>query len=463
VQFTDSNKSHPSNQFLNELRQVKEKYQTLFLEARDGVALIDIHSGIAVDCNPEFQRQCGRDLKRLKATPIYAMFPNQHIDLGKILFRPNESEILQPDGTIIPVEFFAKMIQINHVDYLYLTVRDISERKQMEALNNASNKRFRQLFESMQEGCYLAKLIFDAQGNAVDWRYLESNPIHAQTLGLKHEDIIGKTLKQLLPNVDDFWFKTAIHTALSGESHVISGFESSSARYYECHYYSPCYAQVACIFSDITERRRSEQENKEADQKLRKAFEDLIHALTVSLESRDPYTAGHQKRVANLAVAIAKKMGLSNEDTQGIYFGGLLHDIGKIAIPSQILNKPGKISNIEYMLIKEHSQTGFDIIKNIDFPWPVGQIILQHHEKIDGSGYPHGLMGDEVLLEAKILTVSDVVEAMYSHRPYRPGLGVDKALAEIQQGRTRHYDPEVVDACTALFNDPSADIYTLLN
>jgi HD-GYP domain-containing protein (c-di-GMP phosphodiesterase class II) len=154
-------------------------------------------------------------------------------------------------------------------------------------------------------------------------------------------------------------------------------------------------------------------------------------------------------------------MGLDDDVIQGLYFGGLLHDIGKIAIPTDILNKPGRLSNIEYLLIQQHPQKGYDIIKDIDFPWPVAQMILQHHEHLDGSGYPQGLTSEHILLEAKILMVADVVEAMYSHRPYRAGLGIDKALEEIKLGRGSHYEPRVVDACLQLFAEYNDDIRLL--
>jgi len=166
---------------------------------------------------------------------------------------------------------------------------------------------------------------------------------------------------------------------------------------------------------------------------------------------RDPYTAGHQRRVAELASAIAKEMRLPKEKIEGIHMAGLIHDIGKIAVPAEILSKPSKLSKMEMDLIKAHSQVGYELLKEIDFPWPVANIVLQHHERLDGVGYPQGLKGDEILLEARILAVADVVEAMASHRPYRPALGLDAALDEIKQGKGKLYEPAAVDACLVLF------------
>ena len=195
-----------------------------------------------------------------------------------------------------------------------------------------------------------------------------------------------------------------------------------------------------------------EEERKRAKQKLQKTLEETIYALASAIEMRDPYTAGHQKRVTKLACAIAKEMGLSKEQIEGIRMAGLIHDIGKISIPSEILTKPGKLNDLEYSLIKTHPQAGYNILKGIEFPWPVAQIVLQHHERMDGSGYPQGLCGKDILLEARILAVADVVEAMSSHRPYRPAYGIDKALEEISKNKGILYDPEVVNACLRLFN-----------
>lgn len=186
---------------------------------------------------------------------------------------------------------------------------------------------------------------------------------------------------------------------------------------------------------------------------LEHALEGTIHTVSLAAELRDPYTAGHQRRVAELAVAIAKEMGLPEEKVHGIHLAASIHDLGKIHVPAEILSKPGQLTDIEFMLIKTHPQTGNDILKDIYFPWPIAEIIRQHHEKLDGTGYPHGLKGDEILLESRILTVADVVEAMSSHRPYRPTLGIDVALKEIERGRGTAYDPVVVDACLKLFHE----------
>lgn len=190
---------------------------------------------------------------------------------------------------------------------------------------------------------------------------------------------------------------------------------------------------------------------------LRKQFENLqivlagtIKAFSLMVEMRDPYTAAHQQSVAELACAIAEEMELSDEQVKWLHVAGILHDIGKISVPMEILSKPGRISEFEFSIISTHPQVGYDILKPIEFARPVAQIVLQHHERIDGSGYPFGLSGEEIFLEAKILGVADVVGAMTDHRPYRPAPGINEALDEIVKGRGTLYDEQVVDACLQL-------------
>lgn len=207
------------------------------------------------------------------------------------------------------------------------------------------------------------------------------------------------------------------------------------------------------VFRNISERKKAEQELRESWERLRRTLAGTIQAISTTIEMRDPYTAGHQRRVALLAEAIAREMKLPEAQVEGIRFAAEIHDIGKIYVPAEILSKPTKLTELEYTIIKTHPQAGYDILKNIEFPWPIAQIVLQHHERINGSGYPNALKNGEILLEAKILAVADVVEAMSSHRPYRPSFGLDKALEEIQLNRGRLYEPEVVDSCLRLFKE----------
>jgi len=200
----------------------------------------------------------------------------------------------------------------------------------------------------------------------------------------------------------------------------------------------------------ITERTDS---LRVANERLKMAMNGFVEAMAMTVEMRDPYTAGHQNRVSRLACAIAEELGFNGAQVEGLRMAGMIHDLGKITVPAEILNKPGRLSEIEFSLIKTHSRVGYEILKDIAFPWPIAQIVLQHHERLDGSGYPRGLTEKDILLEAKILAVADVIEAMASHRPYRPALSLDEALEEIERHKGRFYDSEVTDACLRLFRE----------
>jgi len=207
------------------------------------------------------------------------------------------------------------------------------------------------------------------------------------------------------------------------------------------------------IISDITERKQAEEEVRRQAEQLRRTVEGAVLAISLVVETRDPYTAGHERRVSELATAIAREMGMDGEALEALRLGGLIHDVGKIAVPAEILSKPGRLSEIELELIKQHSQAGFDILAAIDFGLPVAEMVLQHHERLDGSGYPRGLSGEDVLPEARILAVADVVEAMSSHRPYRPALGMEAALAEVKEHAGVKYDADVVATCVRLVEE----------
>ncbi|HBK61121.1 MAG TPA: hypothetical protein DDZ84_10065 [Firmicutes bacterium] len=211
------------------------------------------------------------------------------------------------------------------------------------------------------------------------------------------------------------------------------------------------------MMEDVTARRQTQAELSDTMARLRQSMEQAILAMARIVEVRDPYTAGHQERVARLARAISQTLGLPEDEVSGIYYASLVHDIGKISVPGEILSKPGRLSDAEFALIRMHPEAGYDIVRSVDFPWPVKDIVLQHHERIDGSGYPAGLAGDEISYGATIVAVADVVEAMSSHRPYRPALGLDAALDEIRKNRGRLYDPGVVDACESVVSARGLD------
>lgn len=209
-------------------------------------------------------------------------------------------------------------------------------------------------------------------------------------------------------------------------------------------------AQVAERTAQLSQ---STEDLKQSLEKLHKSMEGIIQVVALTVETRDPYTAGHQRRVAELSGTIAREMGLPPEKIEGLRMAAMIHDLGKINVPTEILIKPTKLSDIEFSLIKVHAEVGYSILKDIDFPWPVARMVLEHHERINGSGYPNKLTGEELLIESRIMAVADVVEAIATYRPYRPALGIETALEEISKNKGILYDPEVVDACLRLFKE----------
>jgi len=287
------------------------------------------------------------------------------------------------------------------------------------------------------------------------------NPAAAEMLGYAPEELLGQHWTVIVPPDQQSIVQAANERRRRGQAdrYEVELVRKDGTRLPVLVSGSPRFEDgrfvgTLAVFTDITERKRAEEELRQSLERLQRTLEGTIHALASAVEMRDPYTAGHQRRVAQLACAIAKEMGLPEERISGVLLAGLIHDIGKINMPAEILSKPGRLNELEYGLVKTHSQAGYEILNGtIEFPWPVAQIVLQHHERMDGSGYPQGLKGEEILLEARVLAVADVVEAMVSYRPYRSARGVDQALREISQNRGILYDPEVVDACLKLFTE----------
>jgi len=204
--------------------------------------------------------------------------------------------------------------------------------------------------------------------------------------------------------------------------------------------------------------KKTEKEREENPERILKTLKAVIQAMTVAIETRDPCTANHQRRVSDLALAIASEMNLPSNQIESIRMASAIHDIGKLSVPAELLSKPTKLTELEFRLIKCHSQIGYEILKDIEFPWPIARIVLEHHERTDGSGYPNGLTGEGLLIESRILAVADVVEAIASHRPYRPARGIEASLDEISKKRDMLYDPEVTDACLRLFRENNYEL-----
>ncbi len=330
----------------------------------------------------------------------------------------------------------------------------IRARKAAEKALRESEAKYRALVESTSDW------IWEIDEHGV---YTYSSPQVYDLLGYTATEVVGKApsdfvmpenamrLKDRLASIvrERKHFRLLENTNLHKSGHVVF-MESSGVPLFDAH---GVFKGYRGIDRDITERKEAEKERRASAEKLEQLLLQTIAAIAATVEARDPYTAGHERRVAVLAAAIAREMGLSDETIHGISLAASIHDLGKIRVPAEILSKPGRLNSIEFELVKVHSQTGYDIIKDIQFPLPIAEMVLQHHERLDGSGYPQGLKDEQILPEAKILAVADVVEAMLSHRPYRPGLGADAALEEITKHRGVLYDPVVVDSCISLFRD----------
>ena len=330
--------------------------------------------------------------------------------------------------------------------------QDVTERLQAERDLADSEVRFRGLVEQSIAGIYVIQ----------DGKLVYVNPRFAEIFGYgSAEEVIGRDALSLVAEKDRETNAENMRQRIEGEvanvSYQFTGLRKDGSSI-EIGVHGARATQdgrpaIIGLMQDISEKTRLDKEIQRYVEELKTAFMSSVEVATVISEMRDPYTAGHERRVAQIAVAIGAELGFNAHRQEGLQVAGHLHDIGKITIPAEILSKPSKLSAIEFRLIQGHPQASHDVLKGVTFPWPVAEIALQHHERMDGSGYPQGLKGEAILLEARIMAVADVVEAMSSHRPYRPGLGIDKALAEIERGRGTVYDPVVADACPKLFRE----------
>lgn len=303
----------------------------------------------------------------------------------------------------------------------------------------------------------LGIIAFDLDGTILLWNHAAE-----EIMGWGEEEVLGLPITEFAPqhwekyevlrrrtlNREVFHSLPLEGTRKDGRQIIIS---YSSAPVFDSK--NRIIATITVIY-DISEKMKMEADLKESLAKMNRLLDETVHSLSSAVEKRDPYTAGHQQRVAQLACAIAVELGgIAGEHLKAISTAAILHDVGKLYVPAEILTKPGCLSAVEFELIKSHAEVGYDILKDIEFQWPVPLIVRQHHERLDGSGYPYGLKGEDILFEARILGVADVVEAMSSHRPFRPGKGVESALEELKRARGTAYEPSVVDACLKLFRN----------
>jgi PAS domain S-box-containing protein len=391
-----------------------------------------------------------RDLVIRTLSEVMELEKSEHRDIN--ISRTLQLEMIRKDGTTVWTEVKVSFIrdETQRIAGILGVTRDITERKRAKEELNQSEERYRSIFENAQEGIYRS---------TPGGRIIMANPAMAKIFGYASPE-------ELMSGITDVARQLYVDPEERAKIRQIIE-EQGLVNNYETQFYRK---DGSIIWVSMTTRAvRDEKgqilyyegideditDRKQSVERIRKALAATVHAIAVTVETRDSYTAGHQRRVADLARSIATEMNLPIDIIDGIRMAAAIHDLGKISVPAEILSKPTKLTAIEFSLIKTHSQSGYDILKDIDFPWPVARTVLEHHERMNGSGYPNGLTGDNMLLESRILAVADVVESMASHRPYRPSLGIDAAMKEIESNRGILYDINAVNACLKLFREKS--------
>ncbi len=434
------------------LVDIEERYRTALESSNDAFALIEGDTILHV--NRRFLTIFGYDsyTEVSDKSPFFMVHEDDRNAVMEYYGKRLRGEPVSPlcefratkrDGSIVFIEISVTSTIYKEKTVSLAYMRDVTSRKKAE--------------EDRERLFNLSLDMFAVAG--FDGYFRQLNPAWEIALGWKREILLGKPYIEFV-HPDDRSYTTEVFRTLLQKGRPLIGFENrlrasdDSYRWISWNSY-PIVADelVFSVARDITERKRDSENLAIMLADLRKATDAIIDVIVMAVEVRDPYTSGHQKRVAELAAAIAREMGLTKEEINGIHMAGVIHDLGKISIPAEILSMPRRLTDLEFSLVKTHSQIGYDILKEIQFMQPVAEMVLQHHEKLDGSGYPNGLKGDEILVGSRIIAVADVVEAIASHRPYRPALGVRVAIDEIkaQQGKT--LDPAVVGACVTLLTE----------
>ena len=441
----------------------EERFRLLSESVEEGIAIHD--KSVILEVNQSLSRMFGYEVSEMIgmraesfATPESWKITREHIDKG--YDEPYEVIGVRKDGSTFECSVVGKPYKYRGRTLRVAVYRDITESKKAESQREAaleklreSEERYKALFYRSLDMVYLSDF---------DGRFIDANDNALNRLGYNREEILSLNFASLLCE-DQIPLALEIVQKIK-ENGIQKEINELKLR---CKDGTYIYVEtqgsavmsngkpiaIQGIARDITERKRTEEKLQQTLDSLRKAVGVTIQVLMSAIEARDPYTAGHQSRSADLARAIATEMGLCQDKIEGIRIAGSIHDIGKLSIPAEILSKPSKLTALEFSLIKGHSQSGYEMLKNVESPWPLAQIVYQHHERMNGSGYPRNLKGDEIILEARIMAVADVVEAMASHRPYRPGLGIEAALEEIEINNGLIYDYTVVGACLRLFRE----------
>lgn len=447
-------------------RKESEHYREMFEEAPDGIFTINAE-GTFLLVNQCFCQMVGYRRDELLHMNIRDTCLELELDLmaeriAKLRVQNEvmvERSVKRKDGSLLYAQFKYKVIKN---EYVLCVVRKVGVEKDILEQLDKNEERFRQIAEHLRDVFFLIDL------NTSSFLYVSS----------AYEKLWEQPIENLF--IDPLSWTTSIHPSdrerilLLYQQQMKTGNidtryrilrKDGSIRWIHARTF-PIYNKQnqlyrsAGVAEDETEHMQITQERTEYEATIQRGFNELVIAISKALEKRDAYTSGHQNKVASLAVAIAQTLNLSPGQIQGLALAAQVHDIGKIGIPIEILTKPTKLSKLEYELIKTHCEAGYDILKGVHFPWPIAEIVREHHERFDGSGYPRGLKGDQIRLEAQIIAVADTIDSMSSHRPYRAALGIKSALAEIQKFRGIHYNPKIVDACQKLFQEKKIDLYS---
>ncbi len=452
------------------LRETEERFAAAFHASPNMIAITRMADGNILDINEGYSKLLGYSRnesigKTTTELSIWADSADRATFVGRLKkfgeINGFETKLRRNDGTLVTVLDSARIIELQGERYLLSVAHDITERKQAEESLKESEKKYRLLADNIHDVIFVLDM---------NLNYTYVSPSVKLLRGYEPEEVMKQlSFKTLTPSSWDLAVKTiAEGMELEKSEHTkipisrmlqlemmrkdgTTVWTEMNVSFIRNENQQPI--AIMGVTRDITERKQAEAKLLQTLERLRNAFGSTVQVMVSAIEMKDPYTAGHQLRVANLACAIATEMGLAPDKIDGINMAGSIHDIGKLSTPTEILVKPTKLTNIEFSLIKEHPQSGYELLKNVESPWPLAQIVYQHHERMNGSGYPRNLKGDEILLEARIMAVADVVEAMASHRPYRASLGIEAALEEIEKNKGILYDDVVADACLRLFRE----------
>jgi PAS domain S-box-containing protein len=454
----------PSEHEIAEKLEMLDQLKALLGACTDGLALIDLR-GEVIRVNRAFLDISGYAQQEIIGRRYETLEMFDHVTAGDMVrwldvalsgheASPLETAAVSKTGQQLDLEVrFSSWRKMGRIAGAVATVKDISNVKKMKSLQD-DEERFRDLIETTSDW------VWETNEKGV---YTYVSPRVADVLGYEPHEMVGKSHLDFMPLEE-------AHQAIGTVAAMMASREPFKLIHMKKLHKNghPVFLETSGtpfsgadgdirgyrgIHRDVTERRKAAEEVQRTYHKLELTVESVIQAMALTVEKRDHYTAGHQQRVKQLACAIGKEMQLSNDRIQVVRVAGLLHDLGKIFVPVEILTKPGNLTEIEFAMIRTHPQSAYDILGGIEFPWPIAQVVFQHHERMNGSGYPVGLHGGEITSEARILAVADVVEAMTFHRAYRPALGLEAALREIVRQKESLYDAEVVEACLNVFLD----------